>query len=307
MIQARSCNLLSKSWRRIQRIIMPGSTGNGLSSASSYGRTSWSLLIHCSTKVNLWLQLVKVSKYSPRRMHDVFLDIRNNSAWNQRYFLISNTNDLNNNSASDLLARELDFCLTKIKKCIDNESSWNYLRGLITHLNIISSLWPCYSILNNKWIKFFKLYFLQKLDDEDGYPQNIIDFCKEKVNSEKNADKSPFVITFLVDYNFLRAKKLKKQLLEKHQDDIQENLKSLIKSSIEMLQSLIDSYDVIRHNYWEYLISKWKLEFSNYLWKPEKKTLQRERKRNCDYRRSIIFIIITKITSNVFYEWVVVF
>lgn len=167
-------------------------------------------------------------------------DIRNNSAWNQRYFLISNTNDLNNSSASDLLAKEMDFCLTKIKKCVDNESSWNYLRGLITHLNIISN-------------------------DEDDYPQNIIDFCKEKWNSEKNADKSPFLITFLVDYNFLRAKKLKKQLLEKPQDDIQEHLKSLIKTSIEMLQSLIDSYDVIRHNYWEYLISKWKLEFSNYL------------------------------------------
>ena len=55
------------------------------------------------------------------------------------------------------------------------------------------------------------------------------------------------------------------QLLEAHQDDLIANLKNLIKTSVELLQSLIDSYDVISNNYWKYLISKWNLEFSDYL------------------------------------------
>lgn len=34
--------------------------------------------------------------------------------------------------------KEVEFCLDKIEICIDNESAWNYLRGLITHLTVIS-------------------------------------------------------------------------------------------------------------------------------------------------------------------------
>jgi len=161
--------------------------------------------------------------------------------------------------------REIDFCLNKIQKCIDNESSWNYLRGLIMHLNIISSLFFKFSPVLKIWTNLNCFLFIYLDDDQDCYPQNIISFCRDKINNEKEIDKSPFLIAFLVDYNFLNAKKLKKQLLEAHQDDLIANLKNLIKTSVELLQSLIDSYDVIRHSYWKYLISKWNLEFSDYL------------------------------------------
>lgn len=170
-------------------------------------------------------------------------DIRNNSAWNQRYFIISNTNDLNKASAYDILSKEVDFCLDKLEKCLDNESTWNYLRGLIAHLSIIAK------------------------DESAGsiYPQKIIDFCNSKFTSPKDEHKSPFLIAFLVDYNLTKAKKLKTELSEQKQDDLKAILNNLVNSSIEMLQSLVERYDTIRHNYWNYLISKWKQEFAEYL------------------------------------------
>jgi protein farnesyltransferase/geranylgeranyltransferase type-1 subunit alpha len=52
-------------------------------------------------------------------------DIRNNSAWNQRYFVVNNTTGF----TPDVIERELAFTLDKIKTVASNESAWNYLRG----------------------------------------------------------------------------------------------------------------------------------------------------------------------------------
>ncbi|XP_015918859.1 protein farnesyltransferase/geranylgeranyltransferase type-1 subunit alpha isoform X2 [Parasteatoda tepidariorum] len=54
-------------------------------------------------------------------------DIRNNSAWNQRYFVISNSTDM----SDDILIGEIKFTLNSIKKDPNNESPWNYLRGIL--------------------------------------------------------------------------------------------------------------------------------------------------------------------------------
>jgi len=59
----------------------------------------------------------------------------------------------------------------------------------------------------------------------------------------------------------MKAKEMKKELAKKSQDEIV----SLVNSSIEMLKSLAEKYDTIRHNYWNYLIGNWKQEFSEYL------------------------------------------
>lgn len=52
-------------------------------------------------------------------------DTRNNSAWNQRYFVINNTTGFN----EGVLDREIDYTLSHIKNVTENESAWNYLRG----------------------------------------------------------------------------------------------------------------------------------------------------------------------------------
>lgn len=52
-------------------------------------------------------------------------DIRNNSAWNQRYFIVNNTTGF----TDEVLDREIDYTLFNIKAVTENESAWNYLRG----------------------------------------------------------------------------------------------------------------------------------------------------------------------------------
>lgn len=60
-------------------------------------------------------------------------DVRNNSAWNQRYFVISNTTTFTPN----IIQREIDFTFEKIVLVPGNESAWNYLRGYLQNFFII--------------------------------------------------------------------------------------------------------------------------------------------------------------------------
>ena len=53
-------------------------------------------------------------------------DVRNNSVWNQRYFVISNTTGYNDRA---ILEREVQYTLEMIKLVPHNESAWNYLKG----------------------------------------------------------------------------------------------------------------------------------------------------------------------------------
>ncbi|XP_071948994.1 protein farnesyltransferase/geranylgeranyltransferase type-1 subunit alpha-like [Antedon mediterranea] len=55
-------------------------------------------------------------------------DLRNNSAWNQRFFVISNVSKIE----SATIKTEVEYALEKIKKAPNNESPWNYLRGILS-------------------------------------------------------------------------------------------------------------------------------------------------------------------------------
>lgn len=90
-------------------------------------------------------------------------DVRNNSAWNQRYFLMNN-----HEGWSDLnVQREICFTLGKIKFVKNNESAWNYLRGVLLH-------------------------------DKRGLSGNAVvtNFCEELY---KNKCRSPYLLAFMVD------------------------------------------------------------------------------------------------------------
>lgn len=52
------------------------------------------------------------------------LDIRNNSAWNHRYTIVRNVSwPLTDKTRQ----REIDYTLSSLRKCANNESAWNYL------------------------------------------------------------------------------------------------------------------------------------------------------------------------------------
>lgn len=53
-------------------------------------------------------------------------DVRNNSAWNQRFFVLKYMGLEN-----DALCGEIHYVMNRIRIVKDNESSWNYLRGIL--------------------------------------------------------------------------------------------------------------------------------------------------------------------------------
>lgn len=54
-------------------------------------------------------------------------DLRNNSAWNQRYFVVSKTTGF----TEDIVDREVKLTMDIIQKVPNNESAWNYLKGVL--------------------------------------------------------------------------------------------------------------------------------------------------------------------------------
>lgn len=56
-------------------------------------------------------------------------DFRNNSAWNYRFFLFENSTDLN----EKVRTQEIDFAFSYISKSPNNESAWNYAKGMASY------------------------------------------------------------------------------------------------------------------------------------------------------------------------------
>lgn len=56
------------------------------------------------------------------------MDVRNNSAWNQRYFVLNHTG-----WTDEVIERELKYVMNRIQLVKNNESTWNYLRALLEH------------------------------------------------------------------------------------------------------------------------------------------------------------------------------
>ena len=61
-------------------------------------------------------------------------DIRNNSAWNHRYYVIRNTTGF----VESVLISEVNFVTNKIKLAPNNESAWNYLKGILAKAGLNS-------------------------------------------------------------------------------------------------------------------------------------------------------------------------
>ncbi|KAK7734348.1 CAAX geranylgeranyltransferase alpha subunit [Botryosphaeria dothidea] len=62
-------------------------------------------------------------------------DVRNNSAWNHRWFLVFGGNS-DNFSEKKVLDREMDYAKAAIRLAPQNQSPWNYLRGLVRHAKL---------------------------------------------------------------------------------------------------------------------------------------------------------------------------
>jgi len=74
-------------------------------------------------------------------LHYLHTDIRNNSAWNHRFFLIFGRHEMHSSPSTQtissptlpqsILSREISFAQDAIRIAPQNESPWNYLRGVL--------------------------------------------------------------------------------------------------------------------------------------------------------------------------------
>lgn len=58
------------------------------------------------------------------------IDVRNNSAWNHRFFVLFGR-DADTNLSDEIWDREIEFAKAKIFEAPQNQSAWNYLKGLL--------------------------------------------------------------------------------------------------------------------------------------------------------------------------------
>ncbi|CAF3657472.1 unnamed protein product [Rotaria socialis] len=137
-------------------------------------------------------------------------DIRNNSAWNQRYFVIAHTTGFKD----DVIERELDYVEKRIELYPDNESAWNYLRGIAR-------------------------FRLASLTD-----QRIWNFCRNLyenhfLKDEFNNQQWRFLLGYMIEL-----------LMDDDRVDKQEDNKKMIHDLCEKLMLQIDP---IRKKYWQYI------------------------------------------------------
>ena len=105
-------------------------------------------------------------------------DYRNNSAWNQRWFVIHNSNN-NNVPMNETLTNELNFTFKSIETIKFNESSWNYLRGL-------ANKYP--EIQNN--IKEFCSILINDTEYNNHFAVALYADFKEKDNTKESLEES---------------------------------------------------------------------------------------------------------------------
>lgn len=137
-------------------------------------------------------------------------DMRNNSAWNQRFFVLKHTG-----LSADVVLREAHYVMNRIRLIKSNESTWNFLRGLLKYDN------GCL----------------------DQLPE-VTDFCEELYAAN---NRSPQLIAFLIDVHAERA-------LSTDPDDYELATREASQTRVrELCETMIVDHDKIRRRYWEYV------------------------------------------------------
>eukprot|EP01095_Lingulamoeba_sp_RSL-Kostka_P012440 TRINITY_DN4949_c0_g1_i1.p1 TRINITY_DN4949_c0_g1~~TRINITY_DN4949_c0_g1_i1.p1 ORF type:complete len:330 (-),score=95.88 TRINITY_DN4949_c0_g1_i1:111-1043(-) len=112
-------------------------------------------------------------------------DHRNNSVWNHRFYVVKTVDGFEN---EDIIQREIDFAFSWIEKGPNNESPWNYIRGL---LNINKENFLNYQNVKDSAIEITKKFpscchslalcveFFERENDIDGFKE-----CVEKLKNK---------------------------------------------------------------------------------------------------------------------------
>lgn len=150
-------------------------------------------------------------------------DVRNNSAWNQRFFVLQHTAVEHNTPprlSPESMCGEIKYVTNRIQIVNDNESSWNYLRGIL------------------------------QLSDGCLYKHpEVIRFVEDLYN---NGCRSPHLLSFMIDlYEDICTKNV-----EEH------NEQELVAKVSELCKGLEHDYDTIRSKYWKYVEQRFRARYN---------------------------------------------
>ena len=116
-------------------------------------------------------------------------DVRNNSAWHHRFFVVfSNGVRRGDENRDEVVRRELSYTKEKIALAPNNASAWNYLRGVLDHSGT-----PFGSLKD-----FVTPYTLPPQSSSDTEDESVVDL--ENPGPSAGADVPvPAAIEFLAD------------------------------------------------------------------------------------------------------------
>jgi len=154
-------------------------------------------------------------------------DLRNNSAWHHRFFVVFQSGIREGDEDRDaVVRRELTFVKTKIAIAPNNASAWNYLRGILDHTK------TPYSIVRS----FVTPYSVPHPDEHGAPPEDIVDL-EDPLPSPGAQLPCVAAIEFVADIYEADGG-----------DDLME--------AIELWKSLAHEHDTMRKKYWEYRIKE---------------------------------------------------
>lgn len=148
-------------------------------------------------------------------------DVRNNSAWNQRFFVLKHTG-----LGADVLQREVAYVLNRIRLVKNNESSWSFLRGLL----------------------------LQGGDGTLDQFAEVAEFCEEQYARDC---RSPHLLAFLIDLHEERCMRAKDGVSDLDRTELQRMAERVTK----LCNAMQNQHDTIREKYWEYVAFNFRVQF----------------------------------------------
>lgn len=138
-------------------------------------------------------------------------DMRNNSAWNERFFVLKH-----GGFTPEVLEREINYVMTRVGLIKNNESPWNFLRGLLQQGTGKLTQFP-----------------------------SVIEFCEDLYN---DGIRSPYLLAFLVDLYEERYF----EVLSSTGGNVDEAEEYRVKVQ-DLCESMANQHDKIRCKYWRYI------------------------------------------------------
>ncbi|KAJ3535753.1 hypothetical protein NM208_g7009 [Fusarium decemcellulare] len=155
----------------------------------------WSYRQYLVSKLSMWTMSELLST-----QNHIEEDVRNNSAWSHRFYIIfsdptastpgSGPTQADPRVPAETLDREINYTKKKISLAPQNQSSWNYLSGVLA-----KGARPLSSV------KEFVEGFVTGLgeDDEDVRSSHALDFLAKLYNEEGDKDKAELCLRRLVE------------------------------------------------------------------------------------------------------------